>query len=128
MPTVTFEGDTHAEIVAKVRKWLASTEQEAPTLSPTEAVQAGAELTKEALRIIASAAPKPVAESDVVKSLRDMGYKATDTTRDAMVESLDAIASLTGGGVLRRVTDAGAKVAFEMNAAVAKQVLKSLRG
>lgn len=128
MPSVTFEGETHAEIVAQVRRWLASLdEDEHGSLTPTAAVQAGAELTKEALRIIASSAPRPVAQSDLVRSLRDMGYKATDTTRDAVVDSLDSLANVTNGGLIRKAVDTGTSVVYEMNAAVAKQLLKSLR-
>ena len=35
---------------------------------------------------------------------------------------------VTGGGVLRQVTERGRTAAFQMNAAVAKQILKSLAG
>ena len=43
MPTLTFEGETHGEIVVKVRRWLASLEGD-PTgqLSPAEAITQGA--------------------------------------------------------------------------------------
>jgi hypothetical protein len=70
MPTLTFEGETHGEIVVKVRRWLASLEGD-PTgqLSPAEAITQGAEVTKEALRVIASSAPGPIAQSDLIKTL-----------------------------------------------------------
>ena len=75
MPTLSFEGETHGELVVKVRRWLASLEgEEEGHLSRAEAVHQGAELTKEALRIIASAAPQPIAQSEVVKALTGMGY------------------------------------------------------
>ena len=81
MPKVIFEGDTQAEIVAQVKRWLASTEAELDgSISVSQAIEQGAEVTKDALRIIAAAAPKPVAENEVVKALTDMGYKATDAT------------------------------------------------
>ena len=129
MPSVTFQGETHGEIVVKVRRWLASVDgEEESGLSATEAVTQGAELTKDALRIIASAAPEPVAQSDVVKGLTNMGYKATDATRSAVVAGLDSIEEMTGGGVVRQATDVGRKVVWQMNSAVAKQLLRTLRG
>ena len=91
MPTLTFEGETHGEIVVKVRRWLASLEGD-PTgqLSPAEAITQGAEVTKEALRVIASSAPGPIAQSDLIKTLTTMGYKATDATAQAQMSSRTA--------------------------------------
>jgi len=129
MPSVTFEGETHGEIVVKVRRWLASVDgQEESGLSAAEAVTQGAELTKDALRIIASAAPEPVAQSDLVKGLTNMGYKATDATRSAGVAGLDSIEEMTGGGVVQQASDVGRKVVWSMNTTIAKQLLRSLRG
>ena len=127
MPTVSFEGETHAEIVQKVRRWLSSiegNEDAAPNVHDT--VTQGAELTKDALRIIASAAPQPVAQSDLVKGLTNMGYKATDATKDAVISGLDSIEEATGGGVVKQVTDAGRRAVYEMNSQIAKQLLKTL--
>ena len=128
MPTLSFDGETHGEIVVKVRRWLASTEG-APEgeLTAVEAVTQGAELTKDALRIIASAAPAPVAQSDIVKGLTTMGYKATDATREAVITGLDGIEEATGGGVVRQATEAGQKMVWQMNSGIARQLLKSLR-
>jgi hypothetical protein len=128
MPTLSFDGETHGEIVVKVRRWLASTEG-APEgeLTAVEAVTQGAELTKNALRIIASAAPAPVAQSDIVKGLTTMGYKATDATREAVITGLDGIEEATGGGVVRQATEAGQKMVWQMNSGIARQLLKSLR-
>jgi hypothetical protein len=127
MASLTFEGETHDEIVQKVKRWLASVEgQRDDLLSPSEAVAQGAELTKEALRIIAAAAPGPVAQSDVVRSLTSMGYQATDATRDAVLAGLDAIETATGGGLVRKVGGAGTKVMYEMNAAIARQLFKTV--
>ena len=82
MPTLSFDGETHNELVVKVRRWLASVDgTEAANVSAAQAVSQGAEVTKEALRIIASVAPEPIAQSEVVKGLTSMGYKVTDTTR-----------------------------------------------
>jgi hypothetical protein len=129
MPTVSFEGETHGEIVVKVRRWLASLDnQEGSSISATEAVTQGAELTKDALRIIAAAAPQPVAQSDLVKGLTNMGYKATDATKDAVIAGLDSIEEATGGGVVQQATEAGRKVVWQMNTTIARQLLKSLRG
>ncbi len=129
MPVLSFEGETHGEIVVKVRRWLASLEGEADDpISVAEAVAAGAELTKDALRIIAQSAPGPVAESDVVKGLTSMGYKVTDSAKDTVIAGLDSIEEVTGGSVVKQVTRTGRRVAYEMNSTIARQVLKSLRG
>ena len=128
MPTLTFEGETHGEIVVKVRRWLASLEgADEGVLTPVQAIEQGAELTKDALRIIASAAPGPVAQSDLIKGLTNMGYKATDATKGALVSGLDTIEEATGGSVVKQVSKAGRRAAYEMNATVARQILKSLR-
>ncbi|MFZ4517231.1 MAG: hypothetical protein ACOYOP_02515 [Microthrixaceae bacterium] len=129
MPTLSFDGETHGEIVVKVRRWLASLEgEDGSSISAAEAVNQGAELTKDALRIIAAAAPEPVAQSDLVKGLTNMGYKATDTTKAAVISGLDSLEEMTGGSVVRQATETGRKVVWSMNSAVAKQVLRALRG
>ncbi|MCB1258495.1 MAG: hypothetical protein KDB26_15395 [Microthrixaceae bacterium] len=128
MPTLTFEGETHNEILVKVRRWLASVEgTEAANVSAADAISQGAEVTKEALRIIATAAPEPIAQSEVVKGLTNMGYKVTDATKDALVSGLDSIEEATGGGVVKQASKAAGKVVYEMNATMAKQLLRSLR-
>jgi hypothetical protein len=127
MPTLSFDGETHGEIVVKVRRWLASLDgEEGSSLSAAEAVNQGAELTKDALRIIAASAPDPVAQSDLVKGLTNMGYKATDTTRSAVIAGLDSIEEMTGGSVVRQATETGRKVVLQMNSTVAKQILRAL--
>lgn len=129
MPKVIFEGDTQSEIVAQVKRWLASTEANADgQITVAQAVEQGAELTKDALRIIASAAPKPIAENDVVKALTDLGYKATDATKQRVVDGLDQVEELTGGSVLRTVSKKGRDAMYEMNVTIAKQILKNLHG
>ena len=128
MPELTFEGETHGELVVKVRRWLASVDgEEQGSLSAVEAVNQGAELTKEALRIIASAAPEPIAQSEVVKGLTNMGYKVTDCTTTAVVSGLDTIEEATGGGVVQQATKAAGKVVYQMNATMARQLMRSLR-
>ena len=128
MASLTFEGETHGEIVQKVRRWLASLEgEEEGHLTPVEAINQGAELTKEALRIIASAAPEPVAQSEVVKSLTGAGYKLTDSIRKGLIDSIDSMDELTGGGVVKTARDARKSVVYEMNSQVARQILKALR-
>jgi hypothetical protein len=128
MATISFEGETHGELVVKVRRWLASVEgQEEGQLSTHEVVQQGAELTKEALRIIASAAPEPVAQSELVKALTSAGYKATDASKQAIIDGLDSVEEVTGGGVVKLARDASKTAMYQMNTAVARQILKSLR-
>jgi hypothetical protein len=130
MASLSFEGETHDEIVHKVQRWLQSVQGGSvdTRLTAAEAVEKGAELTKDALRVIAAVAPEPIAESDVVRSLTTMGYKATDSTKEAVVASLDALDQLTGGSVVHRAESAARSIAYQMNVAVAKQVLKALRG
>ena len=98
------------------------------SISVSQAIEQGAEVTKDALRIIAAAAPKPVAENDVVKALTDMGYKATDATKARLVQGLDQVEDLTGGSVLKTVSERGRNAVYEMNVVIAKQILKNLHG
>src|SRR5204862_508533 len=65
---------THTELVAKVRRWLSSVDGEEELRTPAEVIGASAELTKDALRIMASAAPAPVAQSEMVKGLTALGH------------------------------------------------------
>ena len=128
MATLAFEGETHGELVVKVRRWLASLEGEADGhLSRAEAVAQGAELTKEALRVIASAAPQPIAQSEVVKALTGMGYKATDSAKEAIIDGLDSVEEMTGGSVVKLAREAGKSVAYQMNTTIARQILKQLK-
>jgi hypothetical protein len=123
---LSFEGETHDEIVRKVRRWLASVDGHEEHLDLPEAVERASELTKDALTVIAQAAPGPVARSEVVKALTRMGYEATDNTRRAVIAGLDALSDATEGDVVKRIEQARNSVLYEMNAAVAKQVLRLL--
>ncbi|GAC1310529.1 MAG: hypothetical protein NVSMB16_07170 [Acidimicrobiales bacterium] len=129
MASLGFEGETHDEIVRKVRRWLASVDGQEEHIDVTEAVERASELTKDALTVVAQAAPGAVGRSEIVKALTRMGYEATDTTKRAVVAGLDALAdaSQQGDGVLQRVEKARNSVVYEMNAAVARQVLRALR-
>jgi hypothetical protein len=127
VPTISFDGETHEEIVRKVRRWLASAEGNDAGLTPVEAVEKASEITKDALSIIAQAAPGPVAGSDVFQALTRMGYDATDGTKRAVTAGLNALSDVSGGGLLKRAEGARRAVVYEMNVAVAKQVLKSLK-
>ena len=128
MASLTFEGETHGEIVQKVRRWLASLEgEDEGHLSPAEAIEQGAEITKEALRVIASAAPEPIAQSELVKALTGAGYKATESVKKSLIEGLDSIGEVTGGSILKTARDTRKSVVYEMNAQVARQILKALR-
>ncbi|GIU84298.1 MAG: hypothetical protein KatS3mg008_1073 [Acidimicrobiales bacterium] len=126
---MVFEGETHQDIVRQVKRWLASQEaDEDGHLTPRQAIVQGLELTKDALRIVAAAAPKPIAESELVKALTDMGHRITDATREALVQGLDSMEHVTDGGLLRRVSERSASAVYEMNAAVAKAILKGMIG
>ena len=128
MATLSFEGESHGEIVQKVRRWLASLEgEEEGDISVAEAISQGAELTKDALRIIASAAPGPVAQSEIVKALTGLGYKATDATKFALIDGLDSVEELTGGSVVKAARDARKSAVYQMNSTIARQILKSLK-
>jgi hypothetical protein len=124
MATVSFEGETHDEIVGKVRVWLESVD--AGETDMAAMINQQATLTKDALRIIAESAPGPISDNDVVKSLTKMGYKATDATRDAALTALSSLESATGGSMVKNVSDQGSKAMFKMNAAFAKQFLKAV--
>jgi hypothetical protein len=128
MPTLSFEGETHDEIVRKVRRWLASVEGSGEEhLDLPEAVERASELTKDALTVVAQAAPAPIARSEIVKAMTRMGYEATDATKRSVIAGLDALSDATEGDVVKRIEKARNSVLYEMNAAVAKQLLRSLR-
>ena len=127
MPTLSFEGETHDEIVRKVRRWLASLEGHDGHLALPEAVERASELTKDALTVVAAAAPGPIARSDITRALTRMGYDLTDSTTRAVIAGLDALSDATGGDVVQRVERARNSVLYEMNIAVAKQILRALR-
>src|SRR4051794_39604525 len=99
-------------MVQKVRRWLASVPGQGETRSPADVITASAELTKDALRIIASAAPTPVAESEVVKGLTALGYQVTDAASSTVVDALDALSTVTSERVLKRARDVGAGAVF----------------
>jgi hypothetical protein len=126
MPTLSFEGETHAEIVRKVRRWLVSLDQPEEAITNVEAVERASEITKDALTVIAQAAPSPVRSSELFKALTRMGYEANDITKKAVINTLDNSAELQDG-VVRRLNGAGRAAVYEMNAAVAKQILKAMR-
>jgi len=128
MPSLTFEGETHEELVRKVRRWLASVEGDDEHLTAAQAVEKASEITKDALTVIAAAAPGPIASSDILKGLKKMGYEATDGTKRAVISGLNALAEVTGGGLLKRADQARKDAVYEMNASVARQMLKTLRG
>lgn len=128
MATLSFDGETHGELVVKVRRWLASLEGgDEGHLSTVEAIEQGAELTKEALRVIASAAPEPIAHSELVKTLTGMGYKATEATKEALIDGLGTVEEMTGGSVVKMARQAGKSAAYQMNSTIARQILKQLK-
>ena len=110
-----------------MRRWLASVDGvESEGLLVADVINASAELTKDALRVIAENAPGEMSQGEVVKALTNMGYKVTDASRDSAMAGLHAIESATGGSVIRNVSEAGKSALFEMNAQIAKQILKRL--
>ena len=76
----------------------------------------------------ASTFPAAIADSELVRGLTEMGYRATDLTRDRLLAGLDGLAAVTDGRLVKRVGETGAKVAYEMNSNVARQLLKSILG
>ena len=126
MPELRFTGDAHPDLVRQVRAWLASVESESGRTA-AEVVETSADLTKDALRIIAAAAPGPIAESEVVARLTEVGYKVTDMGRDGALAGLQGLASVGDAAVVKRASEAGAKVLYEMNSSVAKHLLKTIR-
>ena len=125
MPTLSFEGETQDEIVRKVRRWLASLNEQEDQLSVAEAIERASELTKDALTVIAQA-PGPLSRTEMVKALTKMGYEITDATKDALISSIDTLSDATEGSVIHRIQRARNSVLYEMNSAVAKQLLRSL--
>ena len=96
---------------------------------PPGRVERATELTKDALTVIAQAAPGPIARSEVFKAPhRAWATRPPRTTKRAVINGLDALAEHRGGGSVKRASDARRSVVYEMNAAVAKQVLRALRG
>ena len=126
MPTLTFEGETHDELVRKVRRWLGSVNGHQEHLDLPEAIERASELTKDALTVIAQSAPAPIARSEVVKAMTRMGYEATDSTKKAVIAGIDALSDATEDDVVKRIEKARSSVMYEMNAGVARQVLRLL--
>jgi hypothetical protein len=56
-----------------------------------------------------------------------MGYDVTDSTKRAVISGLDALSDATEGSVVKRIERARNSVVYEMNVAIAKQILRSLR-
>ncbi len=129
MPTLSFEGETHDEIVGQVRRWLASTETDvggAPVITP-EVVEQASALAKKALGAIADAYGNG-AHGDVVKALTRLGTELTDSTRQAMVAGLDLLDNVPETEASQRTDGTGRRVVDDLNTVMAKQVLKVLRG
>jgi len=127
MASLSFEGETHDQIVQKVRRWLASVDGDfVGAMGTADLINQSAELSKDTMRVVAQAAPGGIGESDLVKALTGMGYKATDQTREVALGTLDAVETATGGSVVRKAATSGTKAVFEMNTAIAKQLLKAV--
>ena len=74
-----------------------------------EAIERASELTKDALAHHRPAAPGPVAQSEVVKALTRMGYEATEHTKRALIDGLDALDELTGAACCKRLATPAAR-------------------
>ena len=123
MPELKFSARTHPELVRQVRDWLATAEGER-TMS--DVIIESSELTKDALRIIAAAAPAPVAESDLVKTLTKLGYRATDLTRATLVAGLASVSGTNDGLMMKTAKKASKTMLFTMTPRAAKQMRKVL--
>jgi hypothetical protein len=55
-----------------------------------------------------------------------MGYRAGDLTKERLLDGLARVEELSGGTLVRDVRDTGQKAVFEMNATLAKQLLRQL--
>ena len=71
MATISFEGETHGELVVKVRRWLAS----------TEGAEEGALTPHEAIELVQARVEEILAEMDPPKSLTDHTYSGQFTVR-----------------------------------------------
>ena len=56
-----------------------------------------------------------------------MGYKATDSAKDAIIDGLDTVEEMTGGSVVKMAREAGKSVAYQMNTTIARQILKQIK-
>ena len=126
MATLSFDGETHDEIVVKVRKWLASAERPPLVGAVAGAVSAASDITRDALTVIAEAAPESVARNDLLKALVKLGHDTNEATKRSTLAALDALSEASDGTLLKRVERARNSVVYEMNAAVARQLLGSL--
>lgn len=123
MPTLSFEGKSHQDLVRQVEEWLETAKDDAP-LKPSDLVGQGAKLTKDVLGVIAAAAPEPVAENELVKALTEAGYRATDLTSDAIIDTLEQFQDMTGETVVKEVRNEAASAMYKMNKGIAKQIIK----
>jgi hypothetical protein len=124
VPDLTFSAPSHAALVVQVRQWLETAEDTETT--PATLVGKSAEITKDALRLVADAAPKPIGESDLLKALTEMGYDVTDRTRDTVITGLGMATEVTDGSFVRKAQSTGESAFFEMNAQFAKRLLSRL--
>ncbi len=127
MATLSFDGETQDELVAKVRRWLRSVESSDQHLEPTEAVERLADLVRDGLSVVAAAAPRTVADADLVKGLTELGYRTTEETSRAVISGLNAMAELSGDHIVGRVRQVGRTAAYRMESTIAHEVLRALR-
>ena len=123
MPTLSFEGKSHQDLIRQVEEWLETAKNDTP-LKPSDLVGQGAKLTKDVLGVIAAAAPEPVAENELVKALTEAGYRATDLTSGAIIDTLEQFQDVTGESVVKEVRNEAASAMYKMNKGIASQIIK----
>ena len=99
MATLSFEGETHARARHQGAA-LAGVDRRRGRPATSRRCRRSSRAPSSPRRRCASSppsAPGPVKESEVVKALTDLGYKATDTTKQALIDGLDTVEELTGG-------------------------------
>ena len=109
-----------------MRTWLASAERPPLVGAVADAVSSASDITRDALTVIAEAAPESVARNDLVKALVKLGHDSNEAAKRSTLAALDALSEASDGTLLKRVERARNSVVYEMNAAVARQMLGTL--
>ena len=93
MPKLIFEAEHPAELVAQVKRWLASLagRRRGRHLGVPRPSPRGLSSPRTPCASSPRRPAKPVAQNDLVKALTAMGYKATDATSNALVDGLDSV-------------------------------------
>jgi hypothetical protein len=132
VPTLSFDGETHDEIVAKVRRWLTSVEGRTspPTAVTATAVESASELAKQALEVVADTYGHG-SHGEMVKTLTRLGTELTEGTKELMVSGLNFLTEVSEAndwGARKQTQGMGRRMVSDFNTAMAKQFLKTLKG